>query len=124
MSFFTIACLVLAFALLLPFYRVLRGPTVFDRMLGVSVIGTKTVILICLVGFIYDQVQVADPEVVPDKRHRGVTITYRIIEGKAYVYLFGRLDMFVDIALAYAMLNFIGAVVVAKYLDTTGGEAQ
>ena len=89
MSFFTIACLVLAFALLLPFYRVLRGPTVFDRMLGVSVIGTKTVILICLVGFIYD-----------------------------------RVDMFVDIALAYAMLNFIGAVVVAKYLDTTGGEAQ
>ncbi len=39
--------LVITLALLLPFYRVLRGPTVFDRMLGVSVIGTKTVVLIC-----------------------------------------------------------------------------
>lgn len=76
--------LLLGVALLLPFYRVVKGPTVFDRMLGVGVIGTKTVILICLVGA-----------------------------------LFGRMDMFVDIALSYAMLNFIGALVVAKYLDRT-----
>lgn len=33
----------------------------------------------------------------------------------------GRLDMFVDIALAYAMLNFVGAVTVAKYLNVTRG---
>ena len=78
--------IVLAVALLLPFYRVLRGPTVFDRMLGVSVIGTKTVMLICLAGRFYD-----------------------------------RIDMFVDIAMAYAMLNFIGAIVVAKFLDETRG---
>ena len=78
--------IVLAVALLLPFYRVLRGPTVFDRMLGVSVIGTKTVMLICLAGRFYD-----------------------------------RIDMFVDIAMAYAMLNFIGALVVAKFLDETRG---
>ena len=89
MSFYTIMGLILAFALLLPFYRVLRGPTVFDRMLGVSVIGTKTVMLICLVGF-----------------------------------MFGRIEMFIDIALAYGMLNFIGAIVVAKYVDRTHGEAQ
>lgn len=89
MNLYTIMGLILAFALLLPFYRVLRGPTVFDRMLGVSVMGTKTVMLICLAGFMY-----------------------------------GRIDMFVDIALAYAMLNFIGAIVVAKYLDRTRGEAQ
>ena len=80
---------VLSIALLLPFYRVLRGPTVFDRMLGVSVIGTKTVMLICLAGEFYE-----------------------------------RIDMFVDIALAYAMLNFIGAIVVAKYLDQTQGEPR
>jgi multicomponent Na+:H+ antiporter subunit F len=85
----TFLSLVLALALLLPFYRVLKGPTVFDRMLGVSVTGTKTVMLICLVGF-----------------------------------LFERIDMFVDIAVAYAMLNFIGSIVVAKYLDRTGGEPQ
>ena len=82
MDLLHVLTLVLSIALLLPFYRVLKGPTVFDRMLGVGVIGTKTVILICLVGFLYK-----------------------------------RIDMFVDIAVAYAMLNFIGSIVVAKYLD-------
>ena len=81
--------LITTLALLLPFYRVLRGPTVFDRMLGVGVVGTKTVVLICFAGVLYD-----------------------------------RIDMFVDIALAYAMLNFIGVIVVAKYLDRTRGETQ
>ena len=32
--------------------------------------------------------------------------------------------MFVDIAIAYAMLNFASALVVAKYLDRTAGEAE
>lgn len=83
--------LTLAFvvALLLPFYRVIVGPTVFDRMMGVGVIGTKTVILVCLAGFAY-----------------------------------GRLDMFIDIAIAYAMLNYIGTVVVAKYLDAAGARSR
>jgi multicomponent Na+:H+ antiporter subunit F len=76
----------LVVAMLLPFYRVVRGPTIFDRMIGVGVIGTSTVILLCLVGFIV-----------------------------------GRVDMFVDIAIAYAMLNFTGGIVVAKYLDTSAG---
>jgi len=79
--------LVLVVAVLLPFYRVVSGPTVFDRLMGVGVIGTKTVLLVCLAGFAY-----------------------------------GRLDMFVDIAIAYAMLNYIGTVVVAKYLDDAGAK--
>ncbi|MCK6553187.1 monovalent cation/H+ antiporter complex subunit F [Candidatus Binatia bacterium] len=73
---------ILVVAILLPFYRVVRGPTVFDRMVGVGVVGTKTVILVCLVGLQYE-----------------------------------RLEMFIDIAMAYAMLNFVGTLVVAKYLD-------
>ena len=73
-------------ALLLPFYRVVKGPTVFDRMVGVGVVGTKTVILLCLVGHAY-----------------------------------GRLDMFLDIAIAYAMLNFLGAIIVSKYLEPESG---
>ncbi len=83
----TLVALTLVFvvALLLPFYRVVVGPTVFDRMMGVGVIGTKAVVLVCLAGFAY-----------------------------------GRLDMFIDIAIAYAMLNYIGTVVVAKYLDHGG----
>jgi multicomponent Na+:H+ antiporter subunit F len=77
-----VLAMVLGVALLLPVYRVAVGPTVFDRMVAVGVIGNKTVILVCFGG-----------------------------------HLFGRLDMFVDIALAYAMLNFLSAIVVAKYLD-------
>jgi multicomponent Na+:H+ antiporter subunit F len=68
--------------LILALVRVLMGPTIFDRMVGLGVAGTNAVILICLVGHLYD-----------------------------------RFDMFVDIALAYAMLNFGGGLVVAKYLD-------
>ena len=39
-----------ALALVLPFWRVLKGPTIYDRMVGVGVAGTKTTVLICLVG--------------------------------------------------------------------------
>lgn len=81
--------LIFVVALLLPFYRVVIGPTVFDRMMGVGVIGTKTVVLVCLVGFAYQ-----------------------------------RIDMFIDIAIAYAMLNYIGTVVVAKYLDNSGARER
>lgn len=73
----------LAVIIVIPFYRVLKGPTVFDRLLGVGAIGTKTLVLICLVGFVY-----------------------------------GRLEMFVDIALAYAVLNFISVLAIAKYFNS------
>ena len=85
MVFLSVVTIVIGLALVLPLYRVLRGPTVYDRMVGVTVAGTKTIILICLTGFVY-----------------------------------GRIDMFVDIAIAYAMLNFTGALVVAKYLERAG----
>lgn len=77
-----ITTFILAAALVIPFYRVAVGPTVYDRILGSGVIGTKTIVLISLVGFIFD-----------------------------------RFDMFVDIVLAYALLNFIGVVAIAKYLE-------
>ncbi len=31
--------------------RVVKGPTVFDRVLAVNMIGTKTILLICIGGF-------------------------------------------------------------------------
>ena len=34
--------------------------------------------------------------------------------------LYGRLEMFVDIALGYAMLNIIGGLAVGKYLEHKG----
>ena len=89
MVFMTVVSVVVGLALVLPLYRVLRGPTVYDRMVGVAVTGTKTIVLICLTGFVY-----------------------------------GRIDMFLDIAIAYAMLNFIGGLVVAKYLDRSARERR
>ncbi|MEX2598039.1 MAG: monovalent cation/H+ antiporter complex subunit F [Dehalococcoidia bacterium] len=35
-------------------------------------------------------------------------------------FLFGRPDMFVDLALTYALLNFIGALAASKYLEHHG----
>ena len=73
------------FVLMIPvFYRIWVGPTGFDRILGVNVIGTKTAVLLIIIGTIYD-----------------------------------RVDMFVDFAIAYALLNFVGAIVVSRYLNRT-----
>ncbi len=88
-SFFLITTFALAIAIILPLYRVALGPTVYDRILGAGVIGTKTIVLISLVGFIYN-----------------------------------RFDMFVDIVIAYAFLNFIGVVAIAKYLERKGIEKE
>lgn len=79
---FYIATFILAFAIIIPFYRVAQGPSIYDRILGAGVIGTKTIVLISLVGYLYD-----------------------------------RFDMFVDIVLAYALLNFFGVIAIAKYLE-------
>jgi len=60
--------------------RVVGGPTVLDRILGGNVIGTKTTVLLLLIGVLYDNV-----------------------------------GMFVDIAIAYALLNFIATLGATKY---------
>ncbi len=82
-SLYTPLAAFLALILLPPLYRVLRGPTVFDRLLGASVIGSKTIVISCLFG-----------------------------------YAFGRIEMFLDIALGYAILNFVGAVAIEKYFSS------
>ena len=82
-TFFTIVSAALVVVLLIPFYRVLKGPTVFDRLLGAAAVGVKIITLVLLFGLIY-----------------------------------GRVDMFVDIALGYAVLNFIAVIAVARYFTT------
>ena len=72
--------IVMALLAMVVLYRVVYGPTVLDRIGGAGVIGTKTTILLCLMGLIYK-----------------------------------RIDMFVDIALAYALLNFIATLAAAKF---------
>ena len=73
------------FVLMIPVvYRIWVGPTGFYRILGVNVIGTKTAVLLVIIGTVYD-----------------------------------RVDMFVDFAIAYALLNFVSAIVVSRYLNRT-----
>jgi multicomponent Na+:H+ antiporter subunit F len=84
--FFVATTVALVAIILIPFYRVAVGPTIFDRLLAIGAMGAKTIGLVCLFGFLYQ-----------------------------------RFDMFVDIALAYAILNFIGGIAVAKYF--TAGPA-
>lgn len=86
-SFFVYISVILTIIILIPLYRIYRGPTIYDRMLGAGTIGTKTLVLICIIGYVY-----------------------------------GRFDMFLDITLAYAVLNFIGVVAIAKYLNSVRGE--
>jgi multicomponent Na+:H+ antiporter subunit F len=77
--------LLLAILLGVYLYRVLQGPTIFDRVLGLNGISTKAIILLIVMG------------------------TY-----------FERVDMFVDISTGYALLNLVGALAVAKYLERKG----
>jgi multicomponent Na+:H+ antiporter subunit F len=46
------ACLFLLFGAVLLLVRALRGPTVFDRILAINAMGTKTVILVALIAFV------------------------------------------------------------------------
>ena len=80
--FFLAVALGIYFLVLLVLYRVVYGPGVFNRVAAISAVGTKTLIILLIVGFLYQ-----------------------------------RVDMFVDISIVYALLNFIGCVAVAKYLE-------
>ena len=52
------AAITLATAMLLSLYRVLRGPTAFDRLTGLGLIGTKTVVLLVVIGFLTGRVAI------------------------------------------------------------------
>ncbi len=53
---FVVAVVILSVAMTLSLYRVLRGPTVFDRLTGLGLIGTKTILLLLLLGFLTQRV--------------------------------------------------------------------
>jgi multicomponent Na+:H+ antiporter subunit F len=66
-------------------FRVLKGPTIFDRVLGLNGISTKAIISLIVIGVYFD-----------------------------------RVDMFIDISTGYALINLVGALAVAKYLEEKG----
>ncbi len=52
------AAITLALAMFLSLYRVLRGPTAFDRLTGLGLIGTKTIVLLIVLGFLTGRVDI------------------------------------------------------------------
>lgn len=79
---FEAAALAVVVAAFLALYRVIAGPTVYDRALAANMIGTKTVVLLSLTGFIY---------------------------GRPH---------FLDIALLYALINFIATIAILRYIES------
>ncbi len=76
---FIAAAAAILITMLLALLRAFIGPTLYDRILAVNMFGTKTVLMIAVLGF-----------------------------------LMGRPD-FLDIALLYALINFIGTIAVLKF---------
>jgi len=79
---FLMSGLCLSVLMLLSLYRAIFGPTILDRLIGTNAIGSKTVVLLILIGILYH-----------------------------------RVDMFVDIALAYGLLNFIAVLAASRYFQ-------
>jgi len=76
---FAAAAIALFVAMVMLLIRLLKGPTVYDRVLASNSFGTQTVLFIGVVGF-----------------------------------MTGRPD-FLDIALIYALINFVGTIAVLKF---------
>ena len=56
-TFFLYAAIALSLIMVLSLYRAVFGPTVLDRMVGVNAIGSKTTVLLLLIGIIYQRVE-------------------------------------------------------------------
>lgn len=78
---FTVASIAILVTMILALTRALSGPSVYDRVLAVNMFGTKTVLLLAVVAFLY-----------------------------------GRPD-FLDLALAYALINFISVLAVLQFFQ-------
>ena len=77
---FTAAAAAILFTMFLALVRLFAGPTLYDRVLAGNTFGTKTVLLIGVMGFLTER-----PE-------------------------------FLDIALLYALINFIGTIAILKFI--------
>ncbi len=75
--------------ILVSLYRLIFGPSILDRILSANVVGTKTTVLLLLIGILYED-----------------------------------LGMFVDLAVAYALLNFIATLGASKFFIRKRHEYQ
>ncbi len=53
---FYVTMIVLVLLILVYLYRVIAGPTVFDRLLGLNGISTKAILLVVIIGTMYERV--------------------------------------------------------------------
>lgn len=74
--------------MVLALVRAFLGPTLYDRILAVNMFGTKTVLLISVLGMVA-----------------------------------GRFD-YIDIALVYALINFISIIAVLRFFEYSEAESQ
>ena len=56
-SFFSFVLVILAVLMVVYLYRVVRGPSVFDRVLGLNGISTKAIVLLVLIGTLFERVE-------------------------------------------------------------------
>lgn len=49
-TFYTVVLVILALLVILTFIRVIKGPRLADRVVGVNVIGTLTIMMICVLS--------------------------------------------------------------------------
>ena len=61
---FDIAIIAVIFAIMLTLYRLIKGPTIYDRVLAGNAIGTKAVVILVLIGFAYGRPHFLDLAVV------------------------------------------------------------
>lgn len=61
---FAVTTVALLVAMLLGLLRALLGPTAFDRILALNMFGTKTVLLIAVVGFLFERPEWLDLAIV------------------------------------------------------------
>ena len=55
--FFLVVLIAITLLIGVYLYRVLRGPTVYDRVLGLNGISTKAIILLVVIGTVYERVE-------------------------------------------------------------------
>lgn len=80
----TIVVIILVVLTVLSALRILIGPSLWDRMLGLNLVTSKLIMLIIVVAFIQKQ------------------------------------TFFLDLALVYALLSFVGIIFIALYIQRKG----
>ena len=76
-----VATLAILVTMVLALIRAIAGPTAYDRMLAANMFGTKTVMMIAVVGYASGW------------------------------------PSFIDVALLYAMVNFVGTIAIMRFFE-------